>query len=846
MTKDTPAAADATLRFARNDAISDANPDATLSATFSATADAAGLRSYRHSTTMATREGDPSTVSYTESAALPTVRSGSLAFDALFANAVHEMRQNSVSAIQDGIYNGGKPIGCECFETGEKWHYVWTRDLSYAAHLGLALLDPQRVRNSLEFKLSGYRPGTPATVLAAGEGDGLQILQDTGSGGSWPVSSDRVSWAFGADAALRALPAAERAAFAPTALRALVNTVENDRVAAFDTQDGLYTGEQSFLDWREQTYADWVANDLAHMASAKALSTNVAHYKAITLAARLAAEQGRPALAGKYGDWAAQLKAAINKRFWLPEAGLYSSLTGPHFDGAALHKFDWLGLSLAITTGVADAAQTARILASYPHGPVGAPVIYPQQPGMPIYHNRAIWPFVTAYGLDAAVAGRNVSVADEAYATLMRGAALHASNMENMEWLSGAPIVRHPGQAALDGPVINSRRQLWSVGAYLGMVVRNVFGVDVTDDGVRVAPFITTRLRREAFGGSGRIELRGLRLRGKVLDVNIALPPAREGEADGYYGIELMKLDGRLGGPSFSWKQLEEATGANNGTSVIDIVLGPVRAGEQGIKRVAGQPRETSGATFAPFDPVIAGWSRDAQGQVQLTIADPRNPAGEVSYNVYRNGALAAEGVAAGVWRDTGGAARAACYAVEAVSRASGNRSHHSAPRCVGEALEVAVGDARLRSSVAASAPDGMHKSAYLKNWGAAADQLTVDGLRVATAGRYAVQLNYRNLSYPINTGVTNAVKRLVLRDANGKIVAERIIQLPHTPPDTAQAPVYSTPAIAWLEPGVYRAELGDHFNMSHLQSNSVYGGAGGAQPVNRADIGGLRMLALD
>jgi hypothetical protein len=34
---------------------------------------------------------------------------------------------------------------------------------------------------------------------------------------------------------------------------------------------------------------------------------------------------------------------------------------------------------------------------------MGAPVIWPQQQDMPVYHNRAIWPFVTAYGLKAAI-----------------------------------------------------------------------------------------------------------------------------------------------------------------------------------------------------------------------------------------------------------------------------------------------------------------------------------------------------------------------------------------------------------------------------------------------------------
>ncbi|UUZ52876.1 hypothetical protein LP419_27435 [Massilia sp. H-1] len=116
------------------------------------------------------------------------------------------MKQNAVARISDGNYNGGAAVDCACFETGEKWHYVWTRDLSYAADLGLALLDPQRVRNSLDFKLSGWRSGVRPQQQAAGSADGLQIIQDTGSGGSWPVSTDRVTWAFGAERVLATLP----------------------------------------------------------------------------------------------------------------------------------------------------------------------------------------------------------------------------------------------------------------------------------------------------------------------------------------------------------------------------------------------------------------------------------------------------------------------------------------------------------------------------------------------------------------------------------------------------------------------------------------------------------------
>jgi len=47
----------------------------------------------------------------------------------------------------------------------------------------------------------------------------------------------------------------------------------------------------------------------------------------------------------------------------------------------------------------ADAASRRRaeaVAATYPHATGGGPpVIHPQHPGVPIYHNSAIWPFAT-------------------------------------------------------------------------------------------------------------------------------------------------------------------------------------------------------------------------------------------------------------------------------------------------------------------------------------------------------------------------------------------------------------------------------------------------------------------
>ena len=794
---------------------------------------AAPLRTYAQSTTMQLRDPGPQHVTFSESADLPVVRSGSLAFDALFALAGAEMKLNSVSEIKDGNYNGGAAIPCECFETGEKWHYVWTRDLSYAVDLGLAPLDPARVRNSLDFKLSALRKGVVKAPHVAGSADGLQIIQDTGSGGSWPVSTDRVSWAFGAEEVLKVLPPAERKPFAARAFKALANTIENDRLAAFDKASGLYTGEQSFLDWRDQSYAAWIVNDLASMASAKALSTNVAHYKALTLAAALASEHGDSDRATRYSTWARSLKKAINTRLWLPDAGMYSSLTAGHFDGAPMHKFDWLGQALAIVTGIADDTRTRSILARYPHGPMGAPVIYPQQQGMPVYHNRAMWPFVTAYGLKAAVAGRNVSVADAAYDTLMRGAAVNLSNMENLEWLSGQPLLLDEKNPDLIGPVINSRRQLWSVGAYLGMVVENVFGVSLDTEGIRVDPFITAKLRREAFGKSDAISLERLRLHGKLVNVRIELPPASA--QDGYYAVDKVVHNGAVSARTIGWDQL----GADNH---ITVILGPLRDGDQSIRRVSADPYEESPQVFGPREPRITRLAHDAGNGVSLDIAPGGNGAGTV-YNVWRDGSLVAANVGAGTWGDNTGSA-GSCYAAEAQFAASGNGSHHSAPVCAGGAIEIAVTDPRVKSSVKIAPPNARFAQPHVKGWGQPGDSFAVEGVKVEQAGRYRVQLKYHNAANQINLGISGGVKWMTLRDEAGHAVAQGVVQMPHARVEKANTPlVYSTPLEARLPAGTYRIELGDFYNMSYLESNSTFSAAGGTDgPSNRFDIYGVRL----
>jgi hypothetical protein len=400
-----------------------------------------------------------------------TAQTASPLFDGLFAMAQEELGENSVSAIRDGAYDHGNPIACRCFVTGVKWPYVWTRDVSYSIDLGLWRYDPARARESLLFKLSGVR--------AKDVPQGLYPMQDTGSGGSWPISTDRVVWFLGARHLL------DDKAFADKVWQALQDTLAQDREYAFDARLGLYRGETSFLDWREQTYPEWTKDNVVFIAQSFALSTNVLHYDALHLAARMAAQRGDNR-AKQYAAQAAALKAAINAHFWRADRGMYVSYLGG--DGMPIEAYDLLGISLAITSGVADTKRARASLAHYPVWPAGSPVIWPERADQPIYHNRAIWPFVSAYALRAARKVNDPGMIELQIRSLMRGPALAGSNMENYAMLSQAV---HVDEGKLSGPVVNSPRQLWSVAGYLGMVTEGVFGL--TADG-KVQPKLPVSL----------------------------------------------------------------------------------------------------------------------------------------------------------------------------------------------------------------------------------------------------------------------------------------------------------------------------------------------------------------
>ncbi len=787
------------------------------------------LRAYQLSTTATLRDDREKTLAIDEIAGRPSIRTGSVMFDGLYAMAVKEAELNSVTQISDDSYDKGTPVVLDAYETGELWKYVWTRDLAYALRLSLAGFDPKRAVNSLLFKASTLKS-------AVSGGFDHQIIQDTGSGGSYPVSTDRVVWAIGASETLKYLSGAERQAFVERIYPMLCGTIEQDRKLVFDPKDGLYRGEHSFLDWRQQTYPIWTTDSVLPIAMSKALSVNAANYFLLRMTAELARERGDSELGAKYAKWAEDLKKEINDRLYDAKAGLYRTYLLSE-DGSydmPVARYDLLGESLAILFDIASPAQADAILRSYPTGPSGPPVIWPQERDVPIYHNQGIWPFVTAFWVKAAQKAGNAAAVDAGLQSLMQLSAINLSNMENYDFVTGSAHVK---EGPRQGPVVNSRRQLWSVAGYLSMVQDTVFGLDVSEDGIRFAPFVTARLRNDTLRSANAIELRDLPYLGTKNLVRVQLPPAGS-FADGVCAIAKVVLNGKPIGAGFV--PAKDLKPENTWEITLEAPATPRKSPPLRVASVRDDR-----AIFGPVQPQWKGEGVTMQGgRAQLEYSHP--DAAQVAFDIYRDGRLCARGVRQTKWIDmsTNDAKTAVhAYAVKAVDTRSGNTSHPTPSRSARSASQQQIVPASSMENRGGDLVGGSH----FENWGQRDDELIARDFKVAQSGRYSMRVEFANGAGPVSTGVTCAVKKLEVRDAAGKPVASGYVIMPQSGDwkrwDLSSAVAADLDADTAYTLRVFEDEYSR--NMSYLKNNDRYtaNNGGGPNGYNYVNIASIHLL---
>jgi Bacterial alpha-L-rhamnosidase 6 hairpin glycosidase domain len=387
--------------------------------------------------------------------------------DALYNLALEEM-QNAVEPDST-------------FRTGKEWGGVWTRDISYSIILSMAVLQPKVATYSLMRKVQNGR-----------------IIQDTGTGGAYPVSSDRMIWAV---AAFEVYKVTGDKDWLIKAYQIIKKSAEDDLSNVYDKQTGLVRGESSFLDWREETYPKWMQP--ADIYESECLGTNVVHYQVNKVLAAMAASLNDPA-ATTYSQQANTIKKGIQDNLWTANKGYYGQyLYGRNFKTLS-PRSEALGEALAVLFDATDPIREQSVISNTPVNAFGIPCIYPQIPSILPYHNKAVWPFVETYwAMASAKAGNEASVL-RAISAVFRPAALFLTNKENF-------VVSDGGYA---GTQINSSNMLWSLSGNIALVYKVLFGIHYNENSLQFKPFVPKAL-------AGKRSLDHYKYRNALLNINM-------------------------------------------------------------------------------------------------------------------------------------------------------------------------------------------------------------------------------------------------------------------------------------------------------------------------------------
>lgn len=366
--------------------------------------------------------------------------------------------------------------------TGKEWAGVWTRDVSYSIILSMAYMQPKASEISLRCKV------TPTG----------RIVQDTGSGGAWPISSDRMIWAVAAYELYKVTGDRDWLEYIYPIIR---NSMEDDLKVTHRTATGLVKGETSFIDWREQSYPRWMQT--ADIYESEALSTSAVHARTLQILAEIAGDLGKADDAKRYQSLADKLAAAINDNLWLADKGYYAMYNYGRGYSILNPRAETLGEAQTILWDIAPADRAVAITENNPTTPFGVGIFFPQIADMPPYHNNALWPWVASYWAMANARVGNEQGVLEAIGSVFRPAALFTTNKEN--------FVLDNGDIATE---LNSSNMLWCLAGNLALTHRILFGIDFLKDGLAITPFVPKALAADR-------TLRGFRYRDAVLDITV-------------------------------------------------------------------------------------------------------------------------------------------------------------------------------------------------------------------------------------------------------------------------------------------------------------------------------------
>ncbi len=356
-----------------------------------------------------------------------------------------------------------------------------THDLGYSTLLSLSIIDPASAQSSLMKRVWQGR-----------------VAQDNGTGGSWPVSTDRAVWVLGAWEVYLATGDKD---WLKQSYEIVRHSLLQDESMIYDPATGLVHGEVSLPDCRKDVYPQWMQP--ADIAQSECLSNNALFFRANEIASRMAQLCGDGTSASHFAQMANRIKEGINDHLWVESAGYYGQYLYGRVNKMVSTRCDILGEALCIIFGIADPLRAQRIINTIPASPYGMACFSPQIPDVYTYHNNAVWPHVQAYWLWASTLTKCPQALTHIMASLYRTTALMATNMQN--------IVASTGSCASSA---NSGNALLGVAANLSIPIRVFAGIEFTEDGIKFHPLVPK-------SWNAKKELTNLKYRKAVLDITV-------------------------------------------------------------------------------------------------------------------------------------------------------------------------------------------------------------------------------------------------------------------------------------------------------------------------------------
>lgn len=367
--------------------------------------------------------------------------------------------------------------------TGKEWSGVWTRDVSYSILLSMAYLQPEASKISLMKKVDSLG----------------RIIQDTGSGGAWPVSTDREIWSV---AAYEVYKVTGDKAWLKYIYPIVKRSLETDAQSVYDGKTNLAKGETSFIDWREQSHPKWM--QCADIFNTETLSTSIVHSQAWKVLAMMAEELGDKKVAQSARNKSNQIAEAVNAQLWMADKGYYGMYLYGRDHLIMNPRAETLGESLAIMWGIANGERAKSITENNPTTPFGVAIFYPQISDMPAYHNNALWPWVGAWWAMANAKVGNEEGVMQAIGAVFRPAALFCTNKENFNLDNGDIATK-----------LNSSNMLWCLSGNLAITHKILFGINYEKDGLSFRPFVPKAL-------AGTRTLQNFKYRNAILDIKVS------------------------------------------------------------------------------------------------------------------------------------------------------------------------------------------------------------------------------------------------------------------------------------------------------------------------------------